>query len=107
VLQRWSEDLARARCAGVAFAAVAGQSVERGDPDLGVGIVDHGDERAHGFGVDQVIEQTAAALTHDRIRVPQASPDRAHRIRAAPQQLVIGSHAANPAKGYSPGGAQR
>ena len=89
VLQRGFEDLVCARGAGVAFAPVAGQSVERGDPDPGVGIADHGDELAHGFGVDQVIEQTAAALTQDRVRVLQASPDRAYRTRATPQQDVI------------------
>jgi hypothetical protein len=39
--------LVRARCAGAAFASVAGQSVERGGPDPGVGIVGHGDELTH------------------------------------------------------------
>jgi hypothetical protein len=42
------------------FAPVAGQSVERGGPDPGVGIVGHGDELAHGVGVDQVVQETAA-----------------------------------------------
>ncbi|HEY6294487.1 MAG TPA: hypothetical protein VIX15_02400 [Streptosporangiaceae bacterium] len=52
VLQRGLKDLACTRSAGAAFAPVAGQSVERGDPDLGVGIVGHGDELTHGVGVD-------------------------------------------------------
>jgi hypothetical protein len=89
VLQRGLKDLVRAWSAGVAFAPVAGQGVERGDPDPGIGIVGHGDELAHGVGVDHVVEETAAALADARILVTQASTDRAYRILAAPQQLVI------------------
>jgi hypothetical protein len=92
VLQRGSEDLVRARSAGAARAPVAGQGVERGDPDPGVGIVGHGDELAHRVGVDQVVQETAAALADGRILMPQASADRAHRVRVAPQQLVIGRY---------------
>jgi hypothetical protein len=62
VLYRGFEDLASARCAGVAFAPVASQSVERGGPDPGVGIIGHGDELATEFGVVQVAKVTAAAL---------------------------------------------
>ena len=88
--QRRFEDLVCAWCAGAAFAPVAGQSVERGDPDPGVGIVGHSDQLAHGVGVDQVVEEAAAALADGRILVLEASTDRAHRVFAAPQQLVIG-----------------
>ena len=56
-------------------APVAGQSVERGYPDPGVGIVGHGDQLAHGAGVDQVVEETAAARTDGRILVLQTSAD--------------------------------
>jgi hypothetical protein len=54
-------------------------------------MVPPGANQAHGVGVDQVVQETAAALTDGRILVMQASPDRAHRVLAAPQQLVIGS----------------
>lgn len=91
VLQRRFEHLVCTGCACVAFAPVAGQSVERGGPDPGVGIVGHDDELAHGVGVDQVVQETAAALTDGRILVMEASTDRAHRVLVAPQQLVIGS----------------
>jgi hypothetical protein len=64
--------------------------VERGDPDLGVGIVGHGDELPYGIGVDQVIKETAAALTNGRILVLEASTDRAHGALIAPQQLMVG-----------------
>jgi hypothetical protein len=80
VLQRGFEDLV---CAGVAFAPVTGQSVDRGDPDLGIGIVGHGDELAHGVCVDRVVEETAAALADGWIVVMQASTDRAHRVFCA------------------------
>jgi hypothetical protein len=66
--------------------------VERGGPDPGVDIVGHGDELAHGAGVDQVVEETAAALTDGRVLVLEAGADRAHRVLPAPQQLVIGRH---------------
>jgi hypothetical protein len=89
--QRGLENLASTRCAGVAFAPVAGQRVERGGPDPGVGIVGHGDELAHGVGVDQVVEEAAASRTDGRILVMEASADRAHRVFVAPPQLVIGS----------------
>ena len=91
--QRGLENLASARGAGAAFAPVAadaGQGVERGRPDPGVGIVGHGDELAHGVSVDQVVEEAAAALTDGRILVMEASADRAHRVFVPPQQFVIG-----------------
>jgi hypothetical protein len=90
VLQRGLEDLICARSAGAAFAPVTGQGVERGDPDLRVGIAGHGDELPHGVGVDQVVEETAAAFTDGRVLVLQASTDGAYRVFAASQQLVIG-----------------
>lgn len=90
VPQRGFEDQARTWRAGIAFTSVARKSVERGDPDLGVGIVDHRDELTHGLCVDQVIEETATALTDGRILVMQASADGLHRVLTAPQQLVIG-----------------
>jgi hypothetical protein len=47
VPQCGSENPVCSWCAGVAFAPVAGQGVENGDPDVGVGIVGHGDQLAH------------------------------------------------------------
>lgn len=84
VPHRGVEDLTCARCAAVAFATIAGQSMERGDPDPGVGIVSHGDQLTHRLGVDQVVKKTAAALTNGRILVIEARMDGAHRVFAAP-----------------------
>jgi len=64
--------------------------VERGGPDPGVGIVGHRYELGHRVGVDEVVEETTAALTDGRILVTETSTDRAHRVLVAPQQLVIG-----------------
>jgi len=80
VLQRGFEDLVCPWCAGVAFAPVAGQGVEHGGPDPGVGIVGHGDELAHRAGVGQVVEEAAAALADGRVLVMEASADRACRV---------------------------
>lgn len=73
-------------------APVTRQSVERGDPDPypGIGIVGHGDEDAHGAGVDQVVEETATAFANRRTLVAQARADGAHRGLAAPQQFMVG-----------------
>ena len=77
------ENLACSWCAGVAFAPVAGQGVERGDPDAGIEIVGHGDQLAHGVGVDEVVVEAAAALADGRIAVMEAGADRAGRVLAA------------------------
>ena len=50
VPQRGLQDLVCTRSAGAALAPVAGQSVERGDPDPGVGVVGRGDELTPGNG---------------------------------------------------------
>lgn len=52
VAQCWFQDECGAGRACVVFAAVTGQGVEGGDPDLRVGVIGHGDELVHGFGVD-------------------------------------------------------
>jgi hypothetical protein len=52
-------------------------------------MVPPGDELAHGVGVDQVVEETAAGLTDGRILVMEASRDGADRVCATPQQFVI------------------
>lgn len=79
-----------ARRASIILAPVAGESVERGDAHLGIGIVDHGDQQIHGFGVDQVVEQAAAAFAHSRFGMAQAVADRAECVLPAAQQFAVG-----------------
>ena len=74
VCSTWSAPGRRCRlCSGR-----PGQGLERGDPDPGVG-TGHGDHLAHGVGVDQVVEEAAAAFADGRILVLEASTDRALR----------------------------
>ncbi|MFJ4199940.1 hypothetical protein ACIP2Y_09965 [Streptomyces sviceus] len=54
------QDPLRARRAGVAPAPVAGQGMERGDPDPGVGIAGHADQLVHGLGLHEMVERVAA-----------------------------------------------
>jgi hypothetical protein len=84
VAQGWFQDEGGAGRACAAFAAVTGQGVEGCDPDLRVGVVGHGGELVHGFGVDQVVEEAAAAFPHSRVLMLQPVSDSGHCILAAP-----------------------
>jgi hypothetical protein len=94
VAQGRLQDEGGAGRARAAFAPVTGQGVEGGDPDLRVGVVGHGGKLLHGFGVDQVVKEAAAAFPDSRALMSQAVPDRGHRTLAAPQQRVIGADGA-------------
>ncbi|GHE27954.1 hypothetical protein GCM10017771_42950 [Streptomyces capitiformicae] len=83
-MQRRFEDAVGARGAAVALAAVAGQGVEGGDPDPGVRVVGHGDEFVHGVGVDEVVEEAAAAFADGWVLVAEAGADGVQRVLAAP-----------------------
>jgi hypothetical protein len=85
VAQGWFQDEGGAGRAGAVFAAVAGQGVEGGDPDLRAGVAGHGGKLVHGLGVDQVVQEAAAAFPDRRALVLQAVPDCGHRTLAAPQ----------------------
>ncbi|UXX97348.1 hypothetical protein N7U49_46850 [Streptomyces sp. AD2-2] len=89
VVQGRFEDPVGARGAGVTLAPIAGQGMEGGDPDACIGVVCHEDEFVHRLGVDQVVEEAAAALTDGRILVSQAGADGAHRRFPAAQQFSV------------------
>jgi hypothetical protein len=104
VTQGWFQDEGGAGRACAAFAAVTGQGVEGGDPDLRVGVVGHGGKLVHGFGVDQVVEEATAAFPDSRALMPQAVPDCGHCTLAAPQQRVVGADGAlRIAQGFDEG----
>jgi hypothetical protein len=84
VAQSWFQDEGGAGRACAAFAAVTGQGVEGGDPDLRVGVAGHGDKLVHGLGVDQVVEEPTAAFPDSRVLMLQAVSDCGHCILAAP-----------------------
>src|SRR4051812_16845215 len=69
--------------AGVAFAAVAGQRVEDGDPDLRIGVIGHGDQLVHGFAVDQMVQESTAAFADSRALMLETASDRGHRVVTA------------------------
>lgn len=76
MLQCGLKDLVCARSAGTAFAPVAGQSVELGDPYPGVGIAGHGDELAH---LERRLSMDRASGTANSFAPPSAVADDRHR----------------------------